>query len=94
MIQRTHIDHLTEDLAHVFTGPGESHRLSEAAPGGIEEERRGKSNHEGGEHGDDEKHLPGSEVRQHVGLGPIRLAVVEPRARQPQPDHLTTVAMS
>ncbi|WKX69380.1 hypothetical protein [Streptomyces sp. XD-27] len=28
MIQRTHIDRLTEDLAHVFTGPGEAHRLS------------------------------------------------------------------
>ncbi|WP_405806212.1 hypothetical protein [Streptomyces sp. NBC_01187] len=28
MIQRTHIDHLTEDLAQVFTGPGEANRLS------------------------------------------------------------------
>ena len=28
MIQRTHIDHLTEDLAQVFTGPGEANRLA------------------------------------------------------------------
>ncbi|WP_069866932.1 hypothetical protein [Streptomyces malaysiensis] len=29
MIQRTHIDHLTEDLAQVFTGPGEANRLAD-----------------------------------------------------------------